>query len=120
MSQEYKQLKDIKFADILGLEDGSFRNRCIAQLLECGFIKKAEKTYHIGQKFRNVCEGMYCGDTYILAQVDSGKVTLITISGKDAGNRYTEPIEINSPSNITADELKKLSGDTGFFELIDE
>ena len=40
MPKEYKQLKDIKLEDILGLEDTFFKDECLGRLIECGFIEK--------------------------------------------------------------------------------
>ena len=114
---EYKQLKDIKLADILGLEDGAFRTRCIARLLECGFIEKDEGIYRKGQKFKEKGGGIY-----ILAQVDTHRMGLISIVNPfgEIGNHWTNPVTVQDSDCVTEQELKKMSGVCGEFKLIEE
>lgn len=59
-------------------------------------------TYSVGQKFQQFQSG-----AYILAQVDTRKVCLISLEN---GNRYDDPVEVNDPSRITPFEFDKITG----------
>lgn len=45
MSKQYKQLKDIRLKDILDLASGPFRNECIQELIQCGFIEEEKSEW---------------------------------------------------------------------------
>ena len=67
-------------------------------------IKNDKKpTYKIGQRFVENDSN----DEYILAQVDTLEVCLISLR---VGNRYTKSIKVSEPYNITEEEFKQISG----------
>lgn len=62
----------------------------------------SETVYRIGQRFRL---GDDC-DEYLLAYVSSNHVNLVNIKH---GTRWAEPIYVNDPLGITAQQLTQLS-----------
>lgn len=63
--------------------------------------------YKVGQRYR------YIGDEHskqdlILAQVDFHKIALITLR---SGNRWSDPVEVQSPLMITRSEWRRITND---------
>ena len=59
------------------------------------------KQYKIGTFFELIDGQMNIFSTYILAQVETSKVALISLDG----NRFNDPIEVNNVMNITQTEF---------------
>jgi Lhr-like helicase len=57
--------------------------------------------YKRGQRFR------IDGNTYILAQIDGNKISLINLT---TGNRWADPFKTSDGLDIPYDELQKLIG----------
>lgn len=70
-----------------------------------------QKTYRIGQLFRLSGDCADVTDLYMLTQVKSGTVCLTVIKSKnkiDVGNRWTDPIQVADPYNVTENEMNEL------------
>ena len=60
---------------------------------------KEEKTYSIGDRF------VYEGDKYLLAQIGTGKVTMVNLA---SGNRFGDAVAIFRPGDISSQEFCKI------------
>lgn len=78
----------------------------------------SNRTYRIGNIFKLYDEMGYF--ICILAQIDTGYIALITLTGRFdlSGNRYTDPIFHKDIRNITGDILLKLAGSVEKIEYI--
>ncbi len=65
-------------------------------------LKEPEKTYRVGQKFRN---------GYMIVSTDLFRAVLINLS---TGNRRADSIKINSNTSITKEEFSRMGGSDSF------
>lgn len=108
---------DVQYDETLSFEDLvwelEFENetKWTEWLIKHGFIEEVleEITYAQGDDLIN-----NKGEKAVLAQVDLGqKMSIITTSEFDKGNRWHHPVSVNNISNITAKEFKSMNGSTG-------
>ena len=111
--EKYQVLKDISFNDVWELEPGQFKDECIKQLINCGFIKeKKQRFYQVGQRFK------HGGDLYILGRSGYNQVILINL---DDGNAWSfRGGKVEDIEKITEEEFSKITGSTYKFELVEE
>lgn len=67
-------------------------------------LKEEEVTYSQGDIFE------MAGEQYILAQVDCSKMALITIQGRDLGNRWCKPVTVGKTYAVTLNEFDQICG----------
>jgi hypothetical protein len=65
-------------------------------------------TYTRGQKF------VHCGETYILASCDADTMALISVRD---GNRWTDAVDVNLCSRVSAAEFQLITENTQFQEV---
>lgn len=76
------------------------------ETLKVLFPEFFEETYRIGQFFNRQ------GETYILSQVDVAKCVLVSLRD---GNRFSDPVKVDSVRKITASEFESIKGKDGRF-----
>jgi hypothetical protein len=70
--------------------------------------------YKQGQRFIN--KGTRLNEEYILANVNGGSMILLSLKW---GNRFTNPVEVLDPTNVTQEEFHKIAAfKSHVFELI--
>jgi hypothetical protein len=57
------------------------------------------------------------GALSMLVQVDSSKIAAISLAGFDAGNRWTDPIQVKFVGSITAKEVSQALGTDAFVHV---
>jgi len=74
-----------------------------------------EKTYHIGQRFKND------GDVYLLCKMDTTGDMKTGLANLCDGNMWSDPVSVEKFTEITQEEFEKItSGDIDEFTLIEE
>jgi hypothetical protein len=71
------------------------------KLVSAGFIKIVEPDVSVGTYYQSVGSG----EVYLLAQVDAGKVALISL---DTGNRWRDPVRVKNAHAITEAEMANI------------
>lgn len=79
---------------------------------QCGSHDVVEEvTFQKGDRFSGI--GLSPAEVYLLAQVDSTRVCLISLSD---GNRWRDPVSVVSPRAITKSEMRKIV-DNKYFDV---
>lgn len=97
------------------VDEYDYINPVTAALLNLGWIKKkGSATYHIGQVFVFTGPGFDNGREFLLSQTTVRRVALICL---DNGNRWCEPVEVESSDRITEKEFEQITNGK-LFELV--
>lgn len=88
--------------------DGKEYNIDIDKAIKNGYLKPVVNR-RVGQFYKHNGDD-YGGESfYVLAQIGPSTVALISLASHGYGNRFTEPVSVHAPRNISDDEWYKIS-----------